>query len=254
MTDPRQSVIVTGGTSGIGLSIAHRLIADGWAVLLTGRSAEQGEQALAELGDHAAFAQVDHAEADAPDAVLARHAQLDPARFGPIAGLVNNVGRRHNDLIGEHTAERLAETMALNVTASILMTQAVVPALRERGGGSIVNMSSRLAVIGMHGVSGYSATKAALNGFTVAAAIELAPDRIRVNAVAPGMTKTALIEAWLADQPDPAAAEHAQSSAVPLGRLTAPEDVAHAVSYLVSDGASYITGTVLPVDGGYTAA
>ena len=248
-----KTVIVTGGTTGIGEAIAQRLVDDGLAVLITGRNAEQGDAAVRRLGEHSAFAQVDHAAETAPDAVLAAVAGLDTERFGPLTGLVNNVGRRHNDLIGEHTAARLSETLALNVTASILMTQAVVPSLQEHG-GSIVNMSSRLASVGMHGVSGYAASKAALHGFTVAAAIELAPLRIRVNAVAPGMTRTPLIEAWLGDQPDAAAAEAAQSAAVPLGRLCSPADVAHAVSYLLSDGAAYVTGTILPVDGGYTAA
>src|SRR5690606_36534713 len=141
-------------------------------------------------------------------------------------------------------------TFALNSTAAILMTQAAVPLFEEAGGGSVVNISSRLAVVGMPSVSGYAASKGALNSFSVAAAIELAPKNIRVNVVAPGMAKTPLIEAWLSEQPDPAAAEREQASKVPLARLCSEDDVAAAVHYLISDEAKYITGIVLPVDGG----
>ncbi|WP_293695030.1 SDR family oxidoreductase [uncultured Agrococcus sp.] len=247
----RPVVIVTGGTGGIGTAIAAALLAAGNAVVLTGRSTEQGAAVVEQLGEYAAFVAADHSLGETPGAVMDAVAGLGE-RFGELHGLVNNVGRRHNDVIGEHTAERLAETLALNVTSAILMTQAVVPAMPA--GGSIVNVSSRLAVAGMPGVSGYAASKAALNGFTVASSIELAPKRIRVNAVAPGMTKTPLIEAWLAEQPDPAAAEADQAGKVPLGKLCSPEDVGAAVAFLVSPAAAYLTGTILPVDGGYTAA
>lgn len=135
----------------------------------------------------------------------------------------------------------------------MLMTQAAVPVLAAAGGGSIINISSRLAVVGMPAVSAYSASKGAVNAFTVASAVELAPLGIRVNAVAPGMTRTPLIDDWLAEQPNPAAAEREQSEKVPLGRLGSPEDVAAAVAFLAGPEAAYLTGIVLPVDGGYTA-
>lgn len=245
----RPVVVVTGGTGGIGTAIAAALIDAGYRVLITGRREDQGAEAIAELGAYAFFLAVDHTADSAADTVVAA---LRDGQHGTVRGLVNNVGRRHNDLIGEHTAERLNETFALNVTSAILMTQAMVPLMRA--GGSIVNISSRLAVAGMHGVSGYAASKAALNGFTVASAIELAPQKIRVNAVAPGMTKTPLIQAWLDEQPDPVAAESEQAGKVPLGRLCTPEDVAAAVAFLISPASKYLTGTVMPVDGGYTAA
>lgn len=239
---PLGTAVVTGGTSGIGLAIARGLVERGFGVVVTGRGAPEGE-----LGEHMRFVEADHAQPEAPE-LLAAH--LD-ARFGPLTALVNNVGRRHNDLISELRYDTLLETMSLNVVSHMLLTQRLVPMLAERG-GAVVNISSRLAGVGMPGVSGYAATKGAINAFTVAAAVELAPQGIRVNAVAPGMTKTPLIEGWLQEQPDPAAAEAEVASRIPLARLATPEDIAGAAVFLASPESAYVTGTVLLADGGYT--
>jgi NAD(P)-dependent dehydrogenase (short-subunit alcohol dehydrogenase family) len=119
--------------------------------------------------------------------------------------------------------------------------------------GSIINLVSRLATVGVPTLSTYSASKGALLSYTRAAAVELAPHNIRVNAVAPGMALTPLIEDWLSDQPDPDLALAEVVEAIPLRRLASADDVAGAVSYLASRDARYITGISLPVDGGYTA-
>ena len=245
---PLGTAVVTGGTSGIGLAIALGLVERGFGVVVTGRRAP-----VDPLPAHTGFVEVDHAEADAPDRLAE---QLDD-RFGPLSALVNNVGRRHNDRIGELRRDSLLETMSLNVVSHMLLTQRLAPLLAAderagRPGGAVVNISSRLARVGMPGVSGYAATKGAINAFTVAAAVELAPQGIRVNAVAPGMTKTPLIEEWLGEQPDPAAAEAEVTGRIPLARLAAPGDIAGAVTFLASPESAYITGAVLPVDGGYT--
>ncbi|MEB4616418.1 SDR family NAD(P)-dependent oxidoreductase [Leucobacter sp. M11] len=246
---PLGSAIVTGGTAGIGHAIACALHARGFGVWVTGRNVPE-DRVLAEIGSRSAFVAVDHSSSSAGAATVAA---VDD-RFGPLRVLVNNAGRRHGATVSALDATEIRATLDLNVLGTMMMTQAVVPRLTAAGGGSIINMSSRLAVVGMPAVSAYSASKGAINGFTVATAIELAPAGIRVNAVAPGMTRTPLIDEWIAEQPDPVAAEQAQSALVPLGRLGTPQDVAAVVAFLASPEAEYLTGMILPVDGGYTAA
>lgn len=256
---PLGAALVTGGTSGIGLAIARGLAARGFGAIVTGRSAPG-----APLGDGIRFLQIDHSRPDAAEAVVAGLDGLgdsgaDGGPAAPLTALVNNVGRRHNDRIDELEHDSLLETLRLNVVSHMLLTRALAPRLGESAAAlgrttAIVNVSSRLAVVGMPGVSGYAASKGALNAFTVAAAVELAPLGVRVNAVAPGMTKTPLIEAWLAEQPDPAAAEAEVSGRVPLARLAEPDDVAGAAVFLAAPESGYITGAVLPADGGYTVS
>lgn len=241
--------LVTGATAGIGEATARRLAAEGAAVVLTGRSIERGKAVQEELGDAALFVADDLADEGAAercvDAALARHGRLDV--------LVNNAAVDHTgDLLATPMSE-VRELFEINVFAALRMLQAAGRAMRERG-GSIVNVSSRLASIGVPTMSVYSASKGAILALTRAAAVELAPVGIRVNAVAPGMTRTPLYEAWLAQQADPAAIDRETAAKVPQGRLAVPGDVAAAIAYLASEDAAHVTGASIPVDGGYTAA
>jgi NAD(P)-dependent dehydrogenase (short-subunit alcohol dehydrogenase family) len=243
-----KSVIVTGATSGIGRAIAIRMYAEGAHVLITGRHDERGQALARALGDRAVFIARDLTLPGAPEAVV-DHALR---RFNALDVLVNNAAVDHT---GELTGTPLSEirnTFETNVFAGIRMLQASALAMEENG-GSIVNITSRLATVGVPTMAVYSASKGAMRAFTRAAAVELAPRGIRVNDVAPGMTKTPLYDAWLVRQANPAQANQDVAAAVPLGRLANPDDVASAVVYLASDQAKYITGATIPVDGGYTA-
>ena len=158
--------------------------------------------------------------------------------------LVNNAALDHTgDLIDAPMSE-MRNIFEVNVFAAVRMLQASARAMGDNGGSIIVGVPT-MAI--------YSASKGAIRALTRAAAVELAPRKIRVNDVAPGMTKTPLYDAWLATQADSARVEHDVVAAIPLGRLAEPDDVAAAVTYLASDEARYITGATIPVDGGYTA-
>jgi NAD(P)-dependent dehydrogenase (short-subunit alcohol dehydrogenase family) len=126
--------------------------------------------------------------------------------------------------------------------------------MKARGGGSIVNVSSRLAVIGVPTMGVYGAAKGALSALTRHAAVELAPHGIRVNAVAPGLTATPLVDAWIAQQDDPETFATGVAANIPQRRIGTPEEVAAAIAYLAADESGHVTGASIPVDGGYTAA
>jgi NAD(P)-dependent dehydrogenase (short-subunit alcohol dehydrogenase family) len=245
----RKVAIVTGGTSGIGAETARRFLAEGATVLITGRSQERGEALAAEAGGRMRFECVDLTTEGAParvvEAALEAHGRVDV--------LVNNAALDHTgELLGTQIGE-VREVFEINVFAALLMLQAAAQAMMGRG-GSIVNVTSRLASIGVPSMGIYSASKGAMLALTRAAAVELAPSDIRVNAVAPGMTRTPLFDAWLDGQEKREQIMRETVSAVPQGRLAQPADVAAAIVYLASDEAGHVTGASLAVDGGYTAA
>ena len=241
-------VAVTGATAGIGTATTRRLAAEGATLVLTGRNRDSARALLAEIGEErAAFVAGDVRERATADRVVAealeRHGQLDV--------LVNNAAIDHTGDVLETPIEEVRELFDVNVFGAMHMLQAAGRAMRGRG-GAIVNVSSRLASIGVPTMAMYSAAKGALLSLTRAAAVELARDGIRVNAVAPGMTRTPLFEAWAAAEGRDVVAGAA--AAIPQGRFATPEEVAAAIAFLASDEAAHITGASLPVDGGYTAA
>lgn len=245
--DSRRVALVTGGTSGFGAAIAARLQADGLRVAVSGRRPPADE--VAERLGEARFIAGDITEPGVPDRVVGE--VMDA--FGRLDVLVNNAGRRHAGLIVDTPQDELVEVFALNAIAAMTMTAAAARAMIPAGDGAIIMMLSRLASSGVSTLTTYTASKGALAAYTRGAAVELAPHGIRVNAVAPGMARTPLIEDWLGDQPDPAAALAEVVGDIPLGRLATPDDVAAAVSYLASPAAAYVTGASIAVDGGYTA-
>ncbi|BCW84085.1 2-deoxy-D-gluconate 3-dehydrogenase [Arthrobacter sp. NicSoilE8] len=249
-TSGPRAAIVTGATSGIGEAIARALYAEGYRVLLTGRSRDRGETLTHELGSRASFFPADLTQSGAATHV----AEAALAFAGRLDVLVNNAGIDHTGDLLTTPMEEIRAVFETNTFGTITMLQAAGTVMKILGGGAIINITSRLASIGVPTMSVYAASKGAVLALTTSAAVELAPHNIRVNAVAPGMTRTALFEEWVADQPDPEAAARTVAAAVPLGRVAEPEDVANAVLFLASDRAAYLTGASIPVDGGYTAA
>lgn len=240
--------IVTGSTSGIGVVVAEQLLADGFTVAVTGRCAERGEQVSAALGERARFFPAD---LTAPGSTTRLVADVLSA-YGRLDVLVNNAAIDHTGDLLEVTEEEIRATFETNTFTAMNLLIAAARHMRASG-GAIINVTSRLASIGVPTMGIYSASKGALLAFTKAAAVDLARYNIRVNAVAPGMTRTPLYQEWLDSLPDPQAEAAKVAAAIPLGRIAEPADVASVVRFLASPEAAYLTGVSIPVEGGYLA-
>ncbi len=244
-----KTAIVTGATEGIGAAVARRFAAEGASIVLVARRRELGERMAAELGPGSVFVPGDVADPQTARAAVSAAEELD----GPHV-LVNNAGL---DLSGiallETGLDAAREVFDVNVLGALLMLQETARAMRGRGGGSIVNVTSRTGLVGLPGSVVYGATKGALESLTRGAALELAPYGIRVNNVAPGLTETPLIRRWIEEQDDPDAFRRRVTATIPQGRFADPAEVAAAILYLASDESASVTGATLPVDGGYTA-
>lgn len=243
-----KAVVVTGATSGIGWATATRLHADGARVLATGRDVGRGRALVETLGERAHFVPADLTDPAAADEVL----EACVVSFGGVDGVVNNAALDHTGPLESVSTDDVRKVFEVNVFGTMAMTRAAVRVMSGHG-GSIVNVTSRLAYAGMPEMAVYAASKGAVHAFTLSAAVELAPRGVRVNEVAPGMTATPLYDAWLSGSAEPERTVRDVVSRIPLGRIAEPGDVAGAVVYLLSDDAAYVTGTTINVDGGYTA-
>jgi NAD(P)-dependent dehydrogenase (short-subunit alcohol dehydrogenase family) len=242
--------LVTGATSGIGVDIATRLVEDGFRVAVSGRSKERGAKVAQQLGERAVFIRSDLSVAGEGRRLVRRTVDA----LGRLDVLVNNAALDHTGDLLEVGEAEVRDTFEVNTFGAMNLTIAAARAMRDQGdGGAIVNITSRLASIGVPTMGIYSASKGAMLAFTKAAAIDLARYDIRVNAVAPGMTRTPLYQEWLDGLDDPEGEAARVAAAIPLGRIAEPSDVAAVVAFLASPAASYLTGVSIPVDGGYLA-
>lgn len=236
--------LITGATAGIGAATARLFAARGARVLLTGRNEVSGGALAAELnGD---FLAADIAGPDTP----ARLTAWAKARHGRLDILVNNAGILFQGDAPQCTDEEWDRTMLVNVTSVFRLSRAVVGQMAEQGGGAIVNVASDWGLVAADKAVAYGTSKGAIIQLTRSMAKDHARQGVRVNAVCPGDTDTAMLRREAGDSPA-RLAELAE--AIPLGRLGRPEDVAAAIAFLASDDAAFITGAALPVDGGNSA-
>ncbi len=236
--------MVTGGTRGIGYAIVKKYLDNGAAVALCGSRQETVDKALEKLKAENADYKVIGLCPDLknPDEVEKAVKKVKET-FGSLDIMVNNAGISARDSIYDYKPEDFSGIMDLNVTATFHCAQAAAKVMKEQGGGVILNTSSMVSIYGQPAGVGYPTSKFAVNGLTKSLARELGKDNIRVNAVAPGVTKTDMVAALPDEVIKPLIAT------IPLGRVGEPEDVANAFLYLASDMASYVTGVILSVDG-----
>jgi len=255
----RRVVIVTGGSRGIGRAIAREFAADGAQVTITARARDAGERAATELsalpevrdaGGRVGFLAGDVADeervAEIVAAVLAQHGdRLDV--------LVNNAAIQREARLLEQTVADFRAIVDTNLLGTFLFSRAALPAMLARRQGVIVNISSVLGLVGDPLLPVYAATKAGILGLTRATAIAYAAEGIRVVAICPGDVDTELNQQYFASQPDPVAFRRRIEREYPVRRIASPAEVARVALWLASDGASFVTGSHVVVDGGVMA-
>jgi NAD(P)-dependent dehydrogenase (short-subunit alcohol dehydrogenase family) len=241
--------LITGAGSGIGRACALAFAREGARVALMGRRRERLEETATQIGGDALVVAGDLTSKDD----IARAVDETVARFGALNILVNNAGILIAGTAESHTEAEWDETFNVNVRGLWRMSRAVLPHLRRAGGGSIVNISSVLGLVGARHRAAYAASKGAVTLLTKAMALDHAAEQIRVNCVCPGIVETDLVADFVRKAPDPEAARRAREALHPLGRFGRPEDIAACAVFLASDESSWLTGAAIPVDGGYTA-
>ncbi len=237
-----KTAVVTGGTRGIGFAIVKRYLDNGANVAIAGSRQETVDKALAGLTEYEGHVMGIWPNLCDPEEVAESFASVKE-RFGSLDILANNAGISSRTSLYDYTLEEFTKIVDINLKAVFVCSQAAARIMKEQGGGVIINTSSMVSQYGQPSGCGYPATKFAVDGLTKSLARELAKDKIRVNAVAPGVTKTDMVAALPKEMVDRI------SAGIPLGRPGEPEDIANAYLYLASDLAAYVTGAVVRVDG-----
>jgi NAD(P)-dependent dehydrogenase (short-subunit alcohol dehydrogenase family) len=243
-----KTVVLTGGASGIGRASARMLAAEGAAVVIgdVDEAAAGVAEEIRGAGGRATFVWTDvrswNDVQHLVEAAVQEHGRLD--------AIVNNVGVAIGGSAGEMSEDDWNRVLDVNLTGVWRGMRLAIPEMRNSGGGSIVNISSVQSLVGFIGWAGYAASKGGINALTQQAAVEYAPEGIRVNAIIPGTILTGMNEGILAEHPDPVGLMEEWTAMHPVGRIGRPEEVATAVVYLVSEESSFVTGMLLRVDGG----
>lgn len=242
----KRNILVTGGTRGLGFAVVKRLVSDGYHVIATARSISGEMESLMRQDNHpglVSFYPYDFTDTkDIHDFV-----KMVVAETGNLYGLVNNAALGYDGVLATMHDSQIEELLKVNVLSPVLLTKYVVRNMILQKSGRIINIASIIANTGFNGLSVYGASKAALVGFTKSLARELGKANITVNSIAPGFLTTGMTRSLQGDKLD------AIKRRSPLNRLADVNDVAHAVSFLVSEGASSITGTTITVDAGSTS-
>jgi len=241
--------LVTGGTSGIGKTTAIEFARVGAKVVLTGRREKEGAQVVDEirkLGGDAAFVRADVAK----DADVKAMVDFTVGKYGRLDVAFNNAGVEWTGPLDQATEAEYRRVFDINVWGVLNAMRHEIPVMLKTGGGAIVNNSSVAGHVGLAGASIYMASKHAVEGLTKSIALEFAKQSIRVNAVAPGVIATDMLDRFAGKESE---MRDSLTSIIPVGRIGAGEEIAAAVLYLCSDDAKFTTGTSLVVDGGYLA-
>ena len=242
-------VLITGALTGIGRAAALAFAKEGSRVIVSGRHEEVGQALVSELRGLGAEAEFVHADVRHEDDVR-ELVDRTIARFGRLDAAVNNAGTEgHPGPVTEQSPDSYAATFDTNVLGTLLSMKHELRVMQAQGSGSIINISSTYGHLGARGASVYSASKHAVEGLTKSAALETAGSGVRINAVAPGPTETAMLDRFTGN----AERRAGLVAGVPLLRAAKPDEIANAIVFLASSKSSFTTGQVLPVDGGKSA-
>ncbi|MGC4101865.1 SDR family NAD(P)-dependent oxidoreductase [Ferruginibacter sp.] len=241
--DRNKVAIVTGGGSGLGFAIAEKFVQNGITTIIVGRDEQKLKTAKEQLGENCFYKSCDLSALSTIPALI----ENIIAEFGQVDILVNNAGINMKKEFTEVTDEEFQSVISTNVSSVFSISREVVKNMLQKKSGCIINISSMAAQYGLPKVIAYSASKTAIDGMTRAMAVELSPMGIRVNAIAPGFIYSAMTDKALNSDPERKAKVFGRT---PMGHMGQPADIGEAALFLAGDGAKYITGVVLPVDGG----